>query len=303
MYSTLSLFTGLIISVMLALNGKLTLQYENINATLIVHVVGVLFGLVLCLFRAKNVILKKDLPLWLYLGGAIGLLTTVFTNFAYGKISLTSIIALGLLGQAIASLLIDSLGLFGMKKHEFKLSSLIGLAFSFFGMVIMLDNPTNLAFYAVMLSFLSGITVILSRTVNARLSQHIGELESSLINHLVGLVFIVGGLISIWVIFKRNLLIPIITEFSPNPWMYMGGILGISTVVLSNITVPKIPAFRLTLLTFVGQVFTGLAIDLFSKGVYSDRTFVGGVLVAIGVAANILYEQVVRRRKEYHEQV
>ncbi len=45
------------------------------------------------------------------------MLTTAFSNYAYGKISITGIIALGLLGQAMASLVIDWLGLFGMTAY------------------------------------------------------------------------------------------------------------------------------------------------------------------------------------------
>ena len=56
--------------------------------------------------------------------------------------------------------------------------------------------------------------------------------------------------------------------FSTQAWIYCGGILGVSTVLLCNITVPRVSAFRLTLLTFVGQLFTGILLDLCSKNTY-----------------------------------
>lgn len=299
MYHLQSLFTGLIIAVMVAINGRLTHQYGNFNATIIIHIVGVVFAFLLCKLTKKSITIKKNLPIWMYLGGVIGVLTTVFNNFSYGKISLTSIIALGLFGQTVASLLIDSLGLFGMKKHLFRKSSLVGLVFSFVGILIMLEAPKEKAFYAVILSFCAGMTVVLSRTVNARLTQYIGELQSSFINHVVGLPIAVA----ITVAFEKNNLSLIFQRFSPEPWIYFGGMLGVTVVLLYNITVPRIPAFRLTLLTFVGQVFTGITIDLFTKSGYSEKTFTGGVMVAAGIALNMVYEQVLRNKdkknKEY----
>ncbi len=303
MYNTLSLLTGLVIAVMVALNGRLTLQYGNFNATVIIHVTGVVFAFLLCRITRKKITIKKELPAWFYLGGAIGVLTTVFNNFAYGKISLTSIVALGLFGQTVASLLIDTLGLFGMKKHSFRRSSIVGLIFSLAGIFVMLDNSMDTALYAVLFSFCAGITIVLSRTVNAKLSQHVGELQSSFINHVAGLPIAVV----IAVILERSNISLIFRAPSPDLWIYLGGVLGVTAVFLLNITVPRVTAFRLTLLTFVGQVFTGFAIDIFTKSEYAETTFIGGVLVAAGIVLNMIYEQTLdnneSKNKKYQERI
>ena len=49
MYHLLSLLTGLVIAVMISLNGSLTLKYGNYNAAVIIHIVGVLFAFFVCL--------------------------------------------------------------------------------------------------------------------------------------------------------------------------------------------------------------------------------------------------------------
>ena len=287
MYNILSLLTGLVIAVMVSLNGRLAQQYGVFISAVIVHVVGVVFAFLLCRARKNKIAIKWNQPIWLYLGGAIGVLTTVFNNFAYGKISMTSIIALGLLGQTVASLFIDCLGLFGMEKHPFRKTSIVGLVFSLAGIFIMLDNSVNAAIYAVLISFCAGITVVLSRTVNSRLAQYIGELQSSFVNHLVGLPISIAMAA---VLVKSNPF-SIVDTPSWDVCSYLGGMLRVSTVFLFNIIVPRVPAFRLTLLTFVGQVFTGIAIDIFSKSEYSITTFVGGGLVAAGLALNMIFEQ------------
>ena len=66
--------------------------------------------------------------------------------------------------------------------------------------------------------------------------------------------------------------------------------------MLYNITVPKVAAFQLTMLGFVGQVFMSIVIDLLMKNDYAQVTFVGGLLVAAGVALNMVLEHLLERK-------
>lgn len=286
MYHLLALLTGAVIAVMVALNGGLTGYYGVFMAAVIIHIIGILFALALMKAAGKKCRLEKGIPAWLFTGGAMGVLTTVFNNFAFGKISLTSIVALGLFGQTAASIILDISGLFGMKKYPFKKSSLACLILSSAGILIMLDHSADAALYAVLFSVAAGVSVVLSRTVNAGLAGKTGELQSSLINHITGLWVAVIFLC----IFGRNELMAfhaVIGEW----WIYLGGTLGVAVVLLFNITVPKVPAFQLTLLTFVGQIFSGIVMDLLAEHPYSQETLFGGILVAGGVFVNLLWER------------
>lgn len=292
MYNILALIIGLAIAVMISINGNLTQQYGAFWAAVVIHVVGVVFAFILCRIQKTKPAPKGHYPLWIYLGGVIGVLTTVFNNLAYGTISMTSIIALGLLGQTVASLLIDSLGLFGMEKHPLKKMSFIGLAFSMTGIIIMLDASVMAGILAVMFSFGAGITVVLSRTVNARLAEKTGDLKGSFINHLTGLpVTILAALLLAGPISLK-------TALSSTPvWVYCGGMIGVIVVLLFNTTVPRLSAYRLTLFTFIGQLFTGILIDCLLGKHYSSASFSGGLIIAGGVVINLLLEKYVHHQK------
>lgn len=285
MYNFLSLMSGLVVALIVSINGKLAEGWGVFNSTVIIHIIGVLFALIVCIARKNKIHLAKGQPLWSYLGGALGFLTTVFNNFAFGKISVTSIIALGLAGQMIAALLIDTFGLLGMEKHPFRKSSLVGLAFSLAGIGAMLDTSVANGIYAVFFSLAGGVTVVLSRTVNARLSKHTGEMQSSFFNHVVGLFVSIAAAL---IVSEPLQTVPFTIQTS---WMYCGGILGVTIVLLYNITVPKVPAFRLTLLSFVGQVFTGIVIDILLNVTYSKASFTGALLVTGGIVLNMLLDQ------------
>ena len=79
-------------------------------------------------------------------------------------------------------------------------------------------------------------------------------------------------------------------------WIYLGGAIGVITVWLSNVVVAKIPQLYITLLMFVGQVFTGVIMDALHDGAFSTANIIGGVLVALGLALNLLFERRASRR-------
>ena len=299
MYQLLVFLTGVILAVMISVNGNLTEQYGTFPAVAIVHVIGVLFDLLLCAFQKEKRPLCGHRPKWIYLGGVIGVFTIVFQNLAFGHISMTSIVALGLLGQTMTALVIDSFGLFGMEKRPFQKTSLIGFLFSLVGILIMLDDTVTAAILAVCVSFGSGISVVLARTVNARLSEKIGALHGSLVNHIVGLPITVVIALAV----TKGAPFSAMTDGSFHPWIYLGGVLGVVVVLLCNLTVPKVPAFQLTVLTFVGQVFTGILLDLMVDDNYSAASFYGGTVIALGIAINLIAERIIiakkRKQQEY----
>ena len=72
------------------------------------------------------------------------------------------------------------------------------------------------------------------------------------------------------------------------PWyVYTGGLVGVAVVTLSSYLSGKVSSFYLTLLLFVGQLFTGIVIDGLSTGKISIYQVVGGLLVILGLSYNL----------------
>ncbi|HZK29560.1 MAG TPA: DMT family transporter [Clostridia bacterium] len=291
MYKLIALITGVLISIMISMNGGLTQQYGVFPAAVIVHVVGVVFALLVCIIKKEKLFSRSGAAWWFYLGGVIGVLTTVFNNFAFGRISMTSIVALGLLGQTVTSILIDATGWFGMTRRPFRKSTLIGLVFCLAGIGIMLDHTIAEATVAVWFSLSAGISVVVSRSINARLAERVGALRGSFINHLVGLPVTI-----LLVLLVSGSLAPPSTASGFRVWIYLGGVLGVAAVLIFNVIVPKVSQFHLTVLTFVGQVFTGVVLDLATKGIVVDASFIGGLVITGGIALNLAIEYIAFRR-------
>ncbi len=281
MYYFFSILIGLIITIMVVFNGELTSFYGVYISTAIIHIVGLIFVSILCVFKKIPLITKK-ISFLLYTGGAIGVLTILFNNLAFNKISVSAIVALSLLGQAITSIIIDNYGFFDMPKQVFNKKKYISLLFMILGVIYMLSTFNSVMVVPIILSFLTGITVVTSRTINARLAQKTSMLASTWYNYLVGSLV---SFLMLIIFFKNIDFTPF--SFSKNISMYLGGILGVVTVLLSNITVTKISSYYMTLLLFVGQIFSGIILDVILTNEFSTINLVGGILVSIGLSLDL----------------
>jgi len=282
MFYALSLLMGILISVMVAFNGGLTSMYGVYSATVMIHIVGLLLIVAVVLFK-KERFFPGRFAWFLYMGGAIGVLTTVFNNFSFGRISVSAILALGLLGQSVAGLVIDQYGLFGMRKHPFSKEKMIGLLLILAGIGAMVNN---FEIIAVTVSFFAGVNIVLSRTLNAKLADVTSVRVSTFYNYFIGLMVSMLA----FVLLGRGEIVFSEFTLSPNWYIYLGGVLGVCVVLLGNIVVVKVSAFYLTLLIFIGKVFSGILIDAVLMQTVSIRNLIGGVLVAAGLSVNLLLD-------------
>jgi len=282
LYYFLSLLTGILISVMIAFNGGLSELYGVYSATVIIHIVGLILITALALINRDRLFSKRQ-TWFLYLGGALGVLTTVSNNLAFGRISVSAMLALGLFGQSIAGLMFDQYGFFNMPKYPFVKRKLIGLLFIIGGIVSMVNNFEVIA---VIVSFVAGVNIVISRTLNAKLAALTSVRTGTFYNYLIGLFVS----IPVFLLLGRNEITLAEFAVSPNWFIYLGGMLGVCVVLLCNITVMKISALYLTLLIFIGQVFSGILIDVIISQELSLRNLIGGVLVAIGLCINLFLD-------------
>lgn len=130
---------------------------------------------------------------------------------------------------------------------------------------------------AVVLAFVAGGLVGLSRQLNGRLSISTSALFASFVNHLVGFALltliglVIGGLITDG-------------AFAGEWYIYLGGPVGVVFVALSSWIISQIGATRSTMLIIAGQVLGGVALDwaLTGKAVSPIALF-GIILIVAGV--------------------
>ncbi len=134
----LSALSGVMIAVMILMNGQLSVVWGSWAAAVIIHLVGTTFVIVWLLIRREKPFVRSGMPWYLYLGGAVGAASTVFTNMSAPAIGVSATLALGLLGQTVAAQLIDGFGLLGAKKSRFHWKTAVGMALIAAGICVMM---------------------------------------------------------------------------------------------------------------------------------------------------------------------
>lgn len=140
----------------------------------------------------------------------------------------------------------------------------------------------------ILFAILCGVSNVLSRSVNFVLSEKIGMYQSTLFNYILGL----SGSFLLLLISGETF--KLFTTSSYNaPWfVYTGGLLGVIVVTMLSFLSSKVSSFYLTLLLFVGQLFTGIIIDALSTGKISFYQVLGGALVVLGLTYNLYIDKV-----------
>ena len=133
----LSALSGVMIAVMILVNGQLSTAWGSWAAAVIIHLVGLGVLLVIFLLRRENPFVRRGMRWGLYLGGAVGAVTTVLTNMATPQIGVSATLALGLLGQTAASAVIDGFGLLGARKARPRVRTALGMALIAAGIWVM----------------------------------------------------------------------------------------------------------------------------------------------------------------------
>ncbi len=138
MTDLISALSGVMIAVMILMNAQLSSAWGSWTAAVIIHLTGLIVVLIWMLVRREAPFTRNKMPLILYMGGAVGALSTVFTNMAAPEIGVSATLALGLMGQTAASALIDGLGALGAARTRFRPRSAAGMALIALGVWVMM---------------------------------------------------------------------------------------------------------------------------------------------------------------------
>lgn len=138
MYKLSAGFIGVFVAIMVLFNGTLASYYTQFQTLVIIHSVGLILITLYLLVNQEQFRIDKNTPLYLFFGGAIGVILVGLNNICFQEIGVSLTLALGLFGQMTLSLIVDHFGLFGLKKSSFQSKKIIGLASISIGIYLMI---------------------------------------------------------------------------------------------------------------------------------------------------------------------
>jgi bacterial/archaeal transporter family-2 protein len=123
----LAIIGGMLIAIMVTLNGELSRSYPPFVTILIFNLVGLLVIFVLVLIKKSDLrSFKKKIPLYYFLPGLFSVVLTLFNNICIVNIGVSVTLALAIVGQAVFSTVIDSFGLMAVNKTPFDKRKILG---------------------------------------------------------------------------------------------------------------------------------------------------------------------------------
>lgn len=137
MYKSLAIFTGIVITIMVSMNGLLSELVGQTTANIFIHLLGLSAATVIFILTKQYKNNFSNIPAWMFTGGMLGAVLLYCNNTTFIEIGASMTIALALFGQTIFSCIIDHYGFFGMNKVEFKKSKIVGFGIILTGIIMM----------------------------------------------------------------------------------------------------------------------------------------------------------------------
>lgn len=137
MYPTSAMAIGVLISLMLFANGSLQMAFGSTLSIIIIHALGTVVLVFLLFFKRASFATTEKINPSLYFAGALGVVLVFLNNSTIASIGLTMTIALGIVGQLIASSFIDHYGLFDLEKRRANPKKIAGFVLISAGIAVM----------------------------------------------------------------------------------------------------------------------------------------------------------------------
>ncbi|MBW9093255.1 DMT family transporter [Microbacterium jejuense] len=200
---------------------------------------------------------RRGIPFWMLCGGIAGALSVATQSLAVGIIGVALFTVGVVAGQTVSGLLLDRSGIGPAGVVAVTPARLVGGALAMLAAAVSLAGGVHAPPVLIVLPFLVGAGIAWQSAVNGRLRQRVGTpLTATLVNFIGGTVVLgVAELVHSFTV------APPPTEYPAEPWLYIGGVIGVTYIFLAAALVPYTGVLLLGLGTVVGQVVTSVVID------------------------------------------
>jgi transporter family-2 protein len=294
---------GALVAVQSQINGQLAGDIgSGMRAGVLAAVISFGTGLILlALVTAVTPRLRGQLGLFLVsirerrllpaelLGGLLGACLVASQGLAVGTIGVALFSVAVTAGQSASALLVDHLGLGPSGHQPLSVPRAVAALFAVVAVVIATAERSVAGFSAAvvllaLLSLVAGAGTSLQQAINGRVSRVVGPWVTTLNNFAVGTT---GLLVALALSFLRH---GHIGALPAQPWLYVGGPLGMCFIWLAAVLVRVHGVLVLGLSVIAGQVVGALVIEatvtethVGAAGYVAAGLTVLGVLIALGL--------------------
>lgn len=291
-----AVLVGVLTAVQARINGSLGLALgDGLTAALISFGTGLVIVVVLCAAlpggRAAVARLVRgvgtSIPYWMLIGGLAGALTVATQGLTVATIGVALFTVGVVAGQTVNGLVLDRVGYGPAGVVAVTLARVVGGALVIGAVVLCLagEGLTGVPWWMLVLPFLAGAGIAWQQATNGRLRQAVGSpLVATLVNFVGGTIALAIAAVVRWIVAGAPERLP------AEPWLYVGGAIGMFYIFLSAALVRYTGVLLLGLGSVVGLLATSVVLDVawpplagppFAVAVVAVFVALAGVVVAV----------------------
>lgn len=292
-----TVFAGFGVATQSRINGELGQRFDDgFTAALVSFSSGwvVLLVVVIATRRGRAAMARipaamraGDLPWWMLLGGAGGGFFVLSQGLVAGVLGVATFTVAIVSGQSLAGMVADARGFAGARRTPPTPARLVGAALTVVAVIVAVagDATASIPWAALLLPLIAGLGIGVQQAMNGRVRQVSGSpLAATLVNFTVGtagLVVVTGVALIV-----RGL--PAAPP--PEPYLYLGGIVGVVFIAVQAATVGRIGVLLLGMCLVLGQLLGATLFDSLSAigPTLAPQTIAGVVLTAFGIVVATL---------------
>ncbi|NUT38013.1 MAG: DMT family transporter [Hamadaea sp.] len=300
----LAVLGGTMVSAQSRINGELAGRLHNSVAAAVISFGSglLLLTVAVCAFRParegldrlRQLLGKGDVRWWECAGGACGAFFVATQGITVGSLGVAVFIVSFVAGQSVSSLLVDRAGLAPGGPRPITPGRAIGTGLAVVAVLLTVSGRigTPAALGLALLPVLAGFGSTWQTAMNGRVREATtGVMATTWVNFAVGTAALLAVL-GVQLLFTGTggTTRPLPGALPSEPWLYVGGALGIVFIAAAAALVRHIGVLLLGLSMIAGQVGGAVVIDAIapgSAGRPSAVTVIGALLtlVAVGIAA------------------
>ena len=239
------------------------------------------------LARVSVALRSRAIPPWYVAGGAGGAVIVLSQGLTASVLGVALFTVATVCGQTLSGLLIDGRGLGTMPAKALTATRVGGSVLALLAVVwaVSAQLQSDIPLWMLVLPFVAGVGIGWQQAVNGQVrSIATSALTATFIN------FVVGTAVLVVALFVHTTVSGWPTSLPTEPWLYVGGAIGIAFITVAAIAVRITGVLIFGLATIAGQLLMSLVLDLVAPSPghqIAATTVVGTVLtlVAVGIAA------------------
>lgn len=278
------------------INGELGVRLEHgMLAALVSFLVGCgCIALLLAVSRparagiARLVAVVRDgtMPWWYLTTGCIGAFVVASQGLAAGVTGIALFTVGQVAGQTISGLVVDRFAFGGLARKPITVPRVVGalLALAAVGLALF-GTGDVVGVWLVALPFAAGLLQALQQAMGGLVQRHSGSAIAQSAQN-----FVVGTILLAIVVGVQALTGATAQPLPLEPWLYIGGALGVAVMALVSVAVHHLGVLALGLATICGQVIASVVFDLVLPADHpvTAWSLVGAALTIAAVAISAL---------------